>query len=120
AKGGAPTGDLAKAKGKAKGKGGFGKGGGGGGPMGAVFGKMAPEDRKKFFTASDEEKSEIMKKAGMTDAQIQQSLEMMKNFRGGGGGGGFGGGGGGGFGGGGGGGGRGRQGGGGAPGGSDQ
>ncbi len=100
--GGAPGkgGDPAKAKGKgARAKG---KGGRGGNP---IFQKMAPEDRQKFFRGTDEEKSAILKKAGMPDDQIQQMLERMKNFQGGGGGG-FGGG-------------RGRQGGG-PPGGGDQ
>jgi HlyD family secretion protein len=102
--------DAAKAKGgaaakdgapKAEGKGGdpakaktkkTGKGAGRGGPMGAMMQKMAPEERQKFFSGSDEEKTAIMKKAGMSDADAQQALEKMKSF--GGGGGGFGGGGG--------------------------
>ncbi len=105
-KGGAPGkgGDPAKGKGKGTGKA-KGKGGRGGGNP--IFQKMAPEDRQKFFRATDEEKSAILKKAGLPDDQIEQMLERMKNFQGGGGGG-FGGGGG-----------RGRQGGG-PPGGGDQ
>jgi HlyD family secretion protein len=97
-KGGDPAKSKGKGTGKAKGKGGR----GGGNP---IFQKMAPEDRQKFFRATDEEKSAILKKAGMPDDQIEQTLERMKNFQGGGGG--FGGGG------------RGRQGGG-PPGGGDQ
>src|SRR5271157_4595064 len=86
-------GDLAKAKGRTKGA-----GGGGFGAFGAKFQNMAPEDRAKLRTASPEERSEILKRAGFTDDEIEQ----MQQMRAGGGGGGFGGGrpGGGGFGGG--------------------
>ncbi len=42
---------------------------------------------------SEEDKKQLYKKAGLTDAEIQQMAEMRKNFGGGGGGGGFGGGG---------------------------
>src|SRR5271157_1712464 len=95
-KGGDPAkakGDLAKAKGRTKGA-----GGGGFGAFGAKFQNMAPEDRAKLRTASPEERSEILKRAGFTDDEIEQ----MQQMRAGGGGGGFGGGrpGGGGFGGG--------------------
>jgi HlyD family secretion protein len=94
AKGGPPGaaakgGELAKAgdpKAKAKGKGARAKGAGGGG-MGAFrekFAKISPEDRAKLKGASEEERAEIFKKAGFTDAE----LEQMKSFRGGGGGGG--------------------------------
>ncbi len=83
AKGGAPGkgGDPAKGKGKGTGKA-KGKGGRGGNP---IFQKMAPADRQKFFSGTDEEKTAILKKAGMPDDQIQQTLERMKNFQGGGG-----------------------------------
>jgi HlyD family secretion protein len=75
------------------------------------FQKLSAEEKAALKSASPEEKAEILKKAGFSDAE----LEQMKNFgRGGGGGGGFGGGGGGGFGGG-----RNRAGGG-PPGGGDQ
>ena len=46
--------------------------------------KISPEDRARLKSASAEEKAEIFKKAGFTDAE----LEQMKNFGGGGGGGG--------------------------------
>ena len=108
-KGGAPGkagGDPAKAKGK----GARGKGAGRGGP--AFFAKLqslSQEERTQLRSpdTSEEEKNKLYKKAGLSDAEIQQMQEMRKNF--GGGGGGFGGGGG-----------RGRQGGGGGQGGSDQ
>ena len=51
------------------------KGGRGGNP---IFQKMAPEDRAKFRTASDEEKKAILKKAGMPDDQIDQMIEDKK------------------------------------------
>jgi RND family efflux transporter MFP subunit len=78
------TGDPAKAKAKAKGT----RKGGGGNPK---LKALTKEERMQLFTGSDEEKAEVAKKAGLTDAE----LEQMKNFRGGGGfgGGGFGGGG---------------------------
>ncbi|WP_435021571.1 efflux RND transporter periplasmic adaptor subunit [Tundrisphaera sp. TA3] len=82
---GAEGGDGASAKGKAKGK----RGGGGGmGAMGALFQNMSEEDRGKLRTASPEERISILKKAGATDAQIEQ----MQQMGGGGGGGGEGGG----------------------------
>ncbi len=82
-KGGAPGkgGDPAKAKAKTK------KGGRGGNP---IFQKVAPADRQKLFRGTDEEKRAILKKAGASDAEIDQTIERMKSF---GGGGGFGGGG---------------------------
>jgi HlyD family secretion protein len=90
-KGAAVAGDpaKAKAKGTAKKKGGFGKGGNP--AMAKLFGGMSDEERAQFRNASPEEKAEIFKKAGLSEADIEQ----MKNFRGGGGGGrgGFGGGG---------------------------
>jgi HlyD family secretion protein len=83
-----------------------GRGGAGGGAMGAIMQKLSEEDRAKFRSASPEEKIEMLKGAGATDADIQQFMERMQNGGGGGGGrgrggaGGPGGGGGGGFGGG--------------------
>ena len=76
------------------------RGGAGGGSP--IFQKMSPEDRTKFFSASPEEKIQILKDAGSSDADIQQMMERMQNGggRGGPGGGGRGGPGGGGFGGG--------------------
>jgi HlyD family secretion protein len=83
---GKPTGDLAKAK--AKGKGGMAKGKGGrGGAGGAIFAKLkglSDEEKGSLFRGTDEEKAEVAKKAGLTDAEIEQ----MKSFGGRGGGGG--------------------------------
>jgi hypothetical protein len=93
--------DLAKGKARMKGA--------GGGAMGAIFAKMkniSSEDREQLKSASPEEKAEIFKKAGLTEAEIEQMSQMRRNMGGGGGGGGRG------FGGPGGGGGRGRPGGG--------
>jgi HlyD family secretion protein len=88
-------GDPARAKGK--GAGGFAKGKGAGGRgagnpiMAKLKGLSAEEKGQLFRSGTDEEKAEIAKKAGLTDAE----LEQMKSFGGGGGGGGgFGGGGG--------------------------
>jgi hypothetical protein len=80
--GGAADPAKAKAKGTAKKKGGFGNN-----PIMAKLQKLSAEEKKQFFSGTEEEKAEIAKKAGITDAE----LDMMKNFRGGGGGGGFGG-----------------------------
>jgi HlyD family secretion protein len=78
-------GDPAKAKAKGKGAGGAAKGKGGrGGGGGAIFAKLkglSAEEKGQLRTGSDEEKAEIAKKAGLTDAEIEQ----MKNFGGGGG-----------------------------------
>nr|WP_303652528.1 efflux RND transporter periplasmic adaptor subunit [Paludisphaera mucosa] len=71
--------DAAKAKGKA------GRRGGGGAMGGAFMEKMKnipAEDRAKLKGASDEERAEILKKAGFSDAE----LEQMKQMRAGGGG----------------------------------
>ncbi|WP_435010340.1 efflux RND transporter periplasmic adaptor subunit [Tundrisphaera lichenicola] len=105
AKGGSPNGAVpggtgeatGKGEGKAKAKGKRGGAGGGMGAMGAIFQNMSEEDRAKLRTASSEEKIEILKKAGATDAMIEQMQQMQRNGGpggpGGGGGGGFGGGG---------------------------
>jgi RND family efflux transporter MFP subunit len=121
--GDAPKGNVAKgnvAKGDPKAKGKAGRGQFKMFPddpaLQAKVDKIAPEDRRKMRTASDEEKAEIFKKAGLTEDEVKKyqdaAAAMMERFRnmggGGQGGGGFGGGGGpggGGFGGGGGGGG---------------
>jgi RND family efflux transporter MFP subunit len=71
---------------KAKKKGGP---GGRGGAMGAIMQKLSDEDRQKFRAASPEEKVEMLKAAGASDADIQAFQDAMQN------GGGFGGGGGG-------------------------
>ncbi len=86
-------GDPAKGKaGAARKKGGM----GGGNPAFAEkFKNMSAEDRAAMKGASDEERSAILKKAGFTDAEIEQMSQMRRSFGGGGGGGGFGGGGGG-------------------------
>lgn len=72
----------------------------GGGAGGGIFAKIAPEDRAKLRTATAEEKAEIFKKAGITEADLEQMKQRMQSGGfgggpGGGGGGGFGGGGGG-------------------------
>jgi HlyD family secretion protein len=93
--GAAPTEGKGKAKGKGKRSGGAG-GGGGGGPMGAIFQNMSPEDRAKLRSATEEERTEILKRAGATDEMIDQMQQMRRNGGGAGGPGGGGGGGGGG------------------------
>ena len=67
-----PDGKAAPAKAKRK-------GGGAGAPP--FMAKIPQEERRKFFTGTDEEKTEIGKKAGLTDAEIEQA----KQFRPGGG-----------------------------------
>jgi len=105
------AGDPAKAK--ANRAGGFAKGKVGGAGRPAFMAKIPREEMRKLFTASEEEKTEILTKAGLTPEEMQQFKEMSERMRAGGFGGG-GPGGGGGFGGGG-----GRRGGGGPPGGGD-
>ena len=62
------------AKGKTKGKGGR-----GGNP---IFQKMAPEDRAEVLAAaSREEKTAILKKAGLTDAEIEQMHRADEELR---------------------------------------
>ena len=56
--------------------------------------KMSQEDRQKFFQASPEEKLQMLKGAGVSDADAEALIEQMKNFGGGRGGAGGGGGGG--------------------------
>ncbi len=86
--------DPAKAKTKARTKG---AGGGFGGAFAAKFQSISPEDRAKMKGASEEERAEILKRAGFTDAEIEQMKQMRgQRGAGGGGGGGYGGGGGGG------------------------
>lgn len=107
--------DAAKAKAAGNGKAGApgaeakkkgGRGGMGGMTwMRGVMSKVSEEDRAKVFTGSDDERKEILKKAGATDEQIKQLEEARANMPAGGFGGGPPGGGGGGPGGGGGGGG---------------
>ncbi len=104
AKGGPPAKGAIPGKGGPQGKGGAQGKGARRGP--AWMQKVPQAERRKLFTGTDDEKREILKKAGLSDAEINQAIEGMKNF--GGGGGGFGGGGGG------------RRGGGGPPGGGDQ
>jgi hypothetical protein len=87
--GGPGGGDPAKSKRKG------GRGGAGGfGAFGAKFQNIPPEDRAKMKTASEEERTEILKKAGFTDEELEQMRQMRANGGfggGGGGGGGFGG-----------------------------
>jgi RND family efflux transporter MFP subunit len=89
-----PGEDKAKAKTKRGGAGGM------GGMNPALMEKfkamrnLPPEDLEKLKSGSEEEKKELMKKAGFTDAELQQLEQMRQQFGGGGGGGGgFGGGG---------------------------
>jgi HlyD family secretion protein len=96
--------DPAKAKAKGKGAGAKGKGAGGGPAFFAKLKSLTQEERTQLRApdTTEEEKSQLYKKAGLTDAEVEQMAEMRKNFGGGGGGPGGGGrrGGGGGFGGG--------------------
>jgi HlyD family secretion protein len=83
-KGGAPAkagDDPAKAKAKAKGK----RAGGGGAAFFQKIQSLSPDERAQLKTASPEERTQLLKKAGLSDAEIEQ---MRKNFGGGGGGGG--------------------------------
>ena len=73
----------APAKGKGKGAGKGQRGGGGGMANNPIFQKISPEDRSKFFSASPEEKMQILKDAGASDADIQQMMERMQNGGGG-------------------------------------
>jgi hypothetical protein len=95
-KGASKAADAAKGEGKAEKKA-TKKGGFGGAGMPAwvsKFRNIAPEDRAKLKSASEEERSEILKKAGFTDDELNQMKEMGAGggFGGGPGGGGFGGG----------------------------
>jgi HlyD family secretion protein len=92
APGKAGGGDPSKAKAKPKGAGGAGKKGGRGGAAFAKLKSLSQEERQSLWTASDEERTALLKKAGLTDEEMQQMAEARKNF-GGGGGAGFGGGG---------------------------
>ena len=83
--GGAPgAGKMAgaAAKGKASGKA---RGKGAGGGFFAKMKNLSSEDREQMKTASPEEKAQLLKKAGLTDEEIEQMAERMKNFGGGGG-----------------------------------
>jgi RND family efflux transporter MFP subunit len=91
AKGGMPKGEGTGGDGEPKAEKKKRGGGGGGGAMGAIMQKLSEEDRAKFRSASPEEKIEILKGAGATDADIQSFMERMQNGGGGGGGGGRGG-----------------------------
>jgi multidrug efflux pump subunit AcrA (membrane-fusion protein) len=84
-KGAAPAGKPGEAgKGKAKAKG---KGGRGNRPP--FMAKIPQTEMRKLFTASEEEKMEILKKAGLTAEEIQQfqqfAEQMKARFQGGGG-----------------------------------
>lgn len=64
----------AKAKVKAKGKG---KGAGRDDPaIREKFQKIAPEDRAKLLTGTPEEREEVLKKAGFTDAEVQMIQQL--------------------------------------------
>lgn len=89
-----PAADEAAAKKKDAAKKKGGRGGAGGMANSPIFQKMqtlSEEDRAKLRTASEEERTELFKKAGITDAEIEQMKQMRAN-RGAGGGGGPGGG----------------------------
>jgi HlyD family secretion protein len=82
--------DAAKAKAKGKGAGGFAKGKGAGGNRPAFFTKLqklSQDERTQLRSpdTSEEEKSQLYKKAGLTDEELTQMAEMRKNFGGGGG-----------------------------------
>ena len=64
---------------------------GGGAGRNPAFQKLSPEDRQKFAAASNEEKLQMLKDAGVSDADAEAVMEQIKNFGGGGGGGGRGG-----------------------------
>lgn len=90
AKGGGAAVAKGEGKEKAKGK----RGGAGGAFNPAMFQKfqnLSTDERAQMKTADEATKKSLMKKAGFTDAEIQQLNEAAKSF-GGGGGGGFGGG----------------------------
>ena len=74
--------DKAKAKRKRAGAGGF-----GGGAMFQKFQNITPDDREKMKGASEEERTAILKKAGFTDAELDQLKQMRANGGGPGGGG---------------------------------
>ena len=84
-KGGDPTkgggADAPKAKGKGQRKGGA---GGGGGAMFQKFQNLSEDDRAKLKTASPEERTALMKKAGFTDEELEQMKQMRANGGGGG------------------------------------
>jgi multidrug efflux pump subunit AcrA (membrane-fusion protein) len=80
-------GEPGKAKGKARSK----APGGALAAFGAKFQKISPEDRARMKTASPEERTEILKKAGFSDDEIEQMRQMRERMQQGGGG--FGGGG---------------------------
>ena len=82
APGGSPDG-APPGEGKAAKKGRGGPGGGGGMRNNPALQKLSQEDRQKFFTASPEEKLEMLKGAGVSDADAEALIEQMKNFGGG-------------------------------------
>jgi len=61
------------------------RGGAGGGAMGALMQKLSPEVRQKLRDASDEERVQILKGAGLSDAEIEQMQQMRRNMQNGGG-----------------------------------
>jgi len=70
---GAPGNGAAKAK--AKGKGAR-KGGGFGGAFAEKMKNIPPDDLAKMRSGTDEERAEILKKAGFTDAEMDQMRQM--------------------------------------------
>ena len=65
--------DAAKAKGKG------GRRGGPGGAMGAMFQKLSAEEKSKLRSGTEEEKAEILKKAGVTPEMMEQMKQMRQN-----------------------------------------
>lgn len=71
--GGSPGDGAAKAKGKGKGAR---KGAGLGGALAEKMKNVSPEDLDKMRSGTDEERAEILKKAGFTDAELNQMRQM--------------------------------------------
>jgi len=71
---GEKAGEAGKAKAKAKGKGGRGN-------MPPFMAKIPQTERRKLFTASEEEKAEILKNAGLTPEEIQQYQQFVEQMK---------------------------------------
>jgi RND family efflux transporter MFP subunit len=75
AKGGEPAKGKGKAQGKGRGR------GAGGGAFFEKFKNIAAEDRAKLKTASEEERTAILKKAGFTDDELEQMRQMRERMQ---------------------------------------